>query len=436
MYRWLIPRMERNDWHPFVEPYSLPAVSGGGSPSIGGTGLLIRTGRGQSRPRVALYSHDTVGLGHFRRNLAIAEALAASPLEPHILLITGSLITRSFDLPVRTDCITLPSFGKDHLGAYRARSLTIDAAELTELRRLTIEAALLSFHPDILIVDKTPLGLLGELGPALEGLRSRGATRCVLGLREILDSPEVARREWRSANGEDAVRNHYEAVWIYGDRRVYDSITEYAFSPAFASKSTFTGYIARQPRATDLVPALKDYALCWLGGGDDGHDLAHTFASASFPKGLNGVIVSGPFMPRRLHADLSAIAARCEHLSVVDFVDDPQALLRNAASVVSMGGYNSVCEVISFGKRALIVPRVQPRAEQLIRAERMSRLGILEYLHPNHLSSQALSKWLQEDSSGTGATASIDMSGLKRIPGLVAGLLGRCSNGKVAHAAT
>jgi predicted glycosyltransferase len=39
--------------------------------------------------RIALYSHDTVGIGHMRRNLSIAQALARSVGEPLILLITG-----------------------------------------------------------------------------------------------------------------------------------------------------------------------------------------------------------------------------------------------------------------------------------------------------------------------------------------------------------
>ena len=38
-----------------------------------------------------------------------------------------------------------------------------------------------------------------------------------------------------------------------------------------------------------------------------------------------------------------------------------------------MGGYNTFCEVLSFDKRALIVPRHTPRLEQAIRAEAAER---------------------------------------------------------------
>ena len=45
-----------------------------------------------------------------------------------------------------------------------------------------------------------------------------------------------------------------------------------------------------------------------------------------------------------------------------------------------MGGYNTFCEVLSFDKRALIVPRTKPRLEQFIRAERAQELGLVRML--------------------------------------------------------
>lgn len=48
--------------------------------------------------------------------------------------------------------------------------------------------------------------------------------------------------------------------------------------------------------------------------------------------------------------------------------------------VASMGGYNTFCEILSFDKRALIVPRRTPRLEQTIRAEAAEKLGLLRTL--------------------------------------------------------
>jgi predicted glycosyltransferase len=398
---------------------------------------VSRAGPGtRTRARIALYSHDTLGLGHVRRNLAIAEALAASGLEPDILLISGASIARAFELPPRTDCLTLPAFDKDLTGSYHPRSLSVSVSELTDLRARIIHAAIASFRPDAFVVDKTPRGVCGELEPTLAHLQRQGHTRCVLGLREVLDSPAVAMREWHRGDGDGAVRDHYDAVWIYGDKRVYDPVVEYRFSPLVATKTTFTGYIARRP--PDPLPAVANgssYSLCWVGGGADGYRVARAFAAAPMPDGHEGVILPGPFMSNELRSDLAEAVDRRQEMRVLDFVEDPRDLLRGAASVVSMGGYNSVCELVSFKKRALVVPRVKPRVEQLIRAERMSRLGLLQYVHPDDLSPTVVGRWLRREGAEVSGPASIDMAALDRIPALVGELLQTSERLGVARAA-
>jgi predicted glycosyltransferase len=62
------------------------------------------------------------------------------------------------------------------------------------------------------------------------------------------------------------------------------------------------------------------------------------------------------------------------------FEAKPEALYQNAIGVVAMGGYNTFCEFLSFDKPALIVPRTEPRQEQLIRAERAAGMGLLRFL--------------------------------------------------------
>src|SRR5262249_57656689 len=101
---------------------------------------------------------------------------------------------------------------------------------------------------DVLIVDKVPRGALRELDAALDCLRARGRTRCVLGLREVLDEPAAVDGEWRDTGSEEAVRTHYDAVWVYGDPAVYDPVREYGFSLAVAAKVHYTGYLDQRVR--------------------------------------------------------------------------------------------------------------------------------------------------------------------------------------------
>jgi predicted glycosyltransferase len=249
-----------------------------------------------------------MGLGHLRRNIAIARALVESPLHASVLILSGVREAASVRLPERTDCLTLPSLEKQNDGTYRSRSLALGVPELIHMRSLAIRGALESFAPHAFVVDKNPLGVFGELEPALAGLAAKGQTRCVLGLRDVLDEPAVVDREWRKTRGTESVRRFYDAVWVYGDPAVYDPLREVSGAACVASQLSFTGYLGPRQRELDPVceAALRERLgipadrifLCLLGGGQDGWELASRFARAALPEDAVGVIVTGPFMPR------------------------------------------------------------------------------------------------------------------------------------------
>lgn len=148
------------------------------------------------RRRVALYSHDTQGLGHIRRNINIAAALVADDPSCDVLLLTGTPEATMLPLPPSTEVLTLPALYKDRLGQYSARVFDTPLDEILQLRAALIDTALSSFAPDLFIVDKVARGVGGELDVPLAGLRHLGRTRTVLGLRDVLDAPAVTRQDW------------------------------------------------------------------------------------------------------------------------------------------------------------------------------------------------------------------------------------------------
>jgi len=75
-----------------------------------------------------------------------------------------------------------------------------------------------------------------------------------------------------------------------------------------------------------------------------------------------------------------ARAAELTNVEVVTFVPDVDRVMSKASAVIAMGGYNTFCEILAADKPALIVPRTVPRLEQYIRAERMSKLGLVGML--------------------------------------------------------
>jgi predicted glycosyltransferase len=203
-----------------------------------------------------------MGLGHMRRNLLIAQTLATSPWQAVILMIAGAGEASVFEMPPGVDCLTLPALRKGLDGEYRSRRLDVSLQELIALRAKTIRAALEEFEPDVLIVDNVPRGAVGELDPSLEYLRARRNTRCVLGLRDVLDDPAVVHREWRSRANEATIRDHYAAVWVYGDPAVYDLVREYRLALDVAEKVRYTGYLNhRQVNWRSVCSAVGRMAL-------------------------------------------------------------------------------------------------------------------------------------------------------------------------------
>lgn len=373
----------------------------------------------ERRPRIALYSHDTMGLGHMRRNLLVAQALTRLEPAPSILMLFGAREAATYPLPPGVESVTLPALAKGSDGAYRARALELSLEGLVELRARALHAVLDSFGPDLLIVDKVARGAVGELQPSLRSLRGRHGTRLVLGLRDLLDEPAAVQREWRTDRTVEAVRRHYDAVWVYGDGQVCDPVAEYGLPGDVARLVRFTGYLDPRTHWTAPgaeAPALppRPYVLCMVGGGQDGDRLAEVFAETRRPAGLDGVIITGPYMQGEARARLEVRVAADPTLHLHRFLADTAPFVARAERVITMGGYNSVTEVLAHERPALVVPRTTPREEQLLRAERLASLGLLDLLRPEVLTPAALAAWLATAASPRPATP-LDFGGAGRL---------------------
>jgi predicted glycosyltransferase len=381
------------------------------------------------RVRIALYSPGIVGLGHLRRNLVISQVLAESRLQSINLMITEAREASAFvnALPPGLDCVTLPGLSKGVDGVCRPRYLDMPLKEVIALRARTIRAAVKEFKPDLFIADNLPRGAYRELDPLLKHLKTAGHTRCILGLRDVLDDSWAVYRDWFRWKNEEAILEHYDAIWVYGDPSVYNMIDEYRFPENICSKIRFTGYLDQRKRLAftngDGIDSSTDFALppgriilCLVGGGQDGEALADAFSKAEIPPDACGVIVTGPFMSLAFRQQLAARAVANSRLRVLRFIAEPTKLVGQADRVIAMGGYNTVCEVLSFEKPALIVPRVKPRREQIIRAERLRDLGLIHLLEIEKLSPPALAEWMARDVEPPKVRDQINFNGLDRLP--------------------
>jgi predicted glycosyltransferase len=334
--------------------------------------------------RVLIYSHDSFGLGHIRRCRTIAHALAEAFPKLKVLIVSGSPIIGSFDFKTRVDFVRVPSIIKLRNGDYVPLDQHGSIQEMTALRSSLIDDAAEHFSPDFVIVDKEPLGLRGELEGTLDKLKSRGA-RLVLGLRDVMDDPHALAKEWARKRVAPALEELYDDIWVYGLKEIYDPLQGLPLTARVHAKTRFTGYLKRtkpSAPAAALIPDLNRRILVTPGGGGDGEALigwvldAYETHRRSLPDAL---IVLGPFMRAEARTSFQARAAS---LGLPCRVFEPRMehLMADCHAVASMGGYNTFCEILSFDKRALIVPRHTPRFEQTIRAEAAKRLGLAHML--------------------------------------------------------
>ncbi len=336
--------------------------------------------------RVLIYSHDTMGLGHLRRCRTLAHALVQQNPDMSVLILSGSQIIGSFDFRARVDFVRVPGVIKLRNGEYTSLSLDIDIEQTVSMRASIIKHTAEIFAPDVFIVDKEPLGLRGECAATLEMLKARG-TRLVLGLRDILDEPEFLVPEWERKNVMPALKELYDEIWIYGLPQICNPLEGIRLPSGVDQKITYTGYLRRNAREEHFsqVPDIVEnpYILVTPGGGGDGESMVEWVLRAyetRHPQLIPALIVFGPFMAPDFRNDFLERTARLENVEAITFDAEMETLVANAAGVVAMGGYNTFCEILSLDKRALIVPRTQPRMEQHLRASRAQSLGLLRML--------------------------------------------------------
>lgn len=391
------------------------------------SGRLERSTPGSS-VRFLLYSHDSWGLGHLRRSLAIAGALTSRFRDAHVLLVTGSPCATHFDLPPNCDVLKLPSISKDGNGSYVPRSLPGDLARMVELRRRLLLEANRAFQPDLLVIDHQLTGLHSEALDMLREARACGR-RIIYGMRDVIDSPEVVEAGWNSDECRWALRECYDRICVYGQASVFDPREHYPALAPVADKVEFAGYVVAplRDRSRPPLPTLKPRVLVTVGGGEDGGERIECYLAALALKDAQWTsrIITGPLMDHMLARHYKRMVHRLglsEHVRISRFHANIPGLLRASDAVVSMAGYNTSAEILQSRVPAIFLPRTSPRKEQLIRARRFQELQLatcIEELDP-HAVRAAIESALRN--TGFRAT-SVSLQGLDGLCSMVSRLL-------------
>jgi len=375
--------------------------------------------------------------------LAICKYLLDTVPGLSILLISGSPVVHSFRMPVGLDYIKLPCLGRNESNELLAKYLGTQTQEITQLRADLIRSTVANFKPNLILVDKKPYGLEGELKPTLTYLKTHSPqTKLVLLLRDILDDPEITIGEWSKNGYYEALHWYYDQILVVGMPEIFDLTQEYQFPASVAEKVKFCGYIrkdyGRKPpqliHQELQIKANEKLVLVTPGGGGDGYRLVETYLQGlgenTHTAKIKSLIICGPEMPPAKREKIAQISQQLDGVQVSEFTDDMASYLNATDAVVSMGGYNTICEILSLSKRAVVVPRIKPVEEQWIRAQRMADFGLFTAIHPEKLTPQhlmrAVLEQLDSPQNCLPPVDRLDLNALPRISNYLSSLLYGC----------
>ena len=358
-------------------------------------------GSGGASEKMLIYSHDTFGLGHLRRCLNLSWALVHAHPNLSILLVTGSSVAHRFPLPPRVDYVKLPAVRKVANERYEPRSLSMSDEGVRNIRSNLLLRTIRDFGPDLLLVDHAPVGMKGEIRPALEWLHNnRSDCVKIVGLRDIIDEPQRVVEAWKSDGIYDVLQTLYDHVVIYGSQSVFDPVSAYRFPASIAERARFVNYVTESNAYSSEEPPKETVerarVVVTVGGGDGAVDLVigNFFDMVEKHRSqidFDTIILPGPLAPPEI---LETFHRRTTGLPITieDFVESSSPFLRESDLVICTGGYNTTVQVLRHARRAIVIPRVMHRKEQLMRATRLSDMGLVELLQPDDVNPDRLFK--------------------------------------------
>jgi predicted glycosyltransferase len=355
-----------------------------------------------------IYCQHLLGMGHLVRSLEVAGALAR---DWDVTFVTGGDVPRSLPLPEKVEMLRLPAV--ESSADFKVLSGENVKARRLEMLRACYECTV----PDVLMIELFPFGrkqFAFELIPLL-GLARKNGTRVACSLRDILvRRPDQAEYEARVC---EITREYFDLVLVHSDpefQRLEDSFSRVG---DLGCPVVYTGYVHRRANETAFEQAGPTI-VCSIGAGkcESGHHLVEAVIGAAgllqnkLPHYFE--IFTGPFMPDADYARLAGKAAEFANVTLSRFTPDLAGTMRRADLSVSMGGYNTIMDVLAANVRALVYPEVgNSDNEQRVRAAKLAAMGAIEMLETFELIPDLLTTRITGALNKPASKISLDMNG-------------------------
>jgi len=347
--------------------------------------------------RVIFYCQHVLGVGHLVRSTEIIRALC-----PHfsVLLISGGEPVDGFRFPSDVEVVNLPALQTDaDFSELQVCTSSRGIEEVRDARKALLLSVLDEFVPDAFVIELFPFGrkrFAFELIPALEHIHQQhNRAKVVCSLRDILvqkrNQNEHEERVCRIVN------RYFDLILVHGDPHFQKLDETFSRLGDLNCPIRYTGYVAQRSPETQgvsgkIAPTVEPFILVTIGSGRyrNGQKLLRSTIETA-PLLLQElphrfVIFAGPFIPQEEFLNLRELAAQQPNITLARYTPDLMPYMKRADLSISMGGYNTIMNILSTGARAIVFPyTANDDQEQYIRAAKLDQLGVIDVLHPDAL---------------------------------------------------
>jgi predicted glycosyltransferase len=346
-----------------------------------------------SAPRVLFYVQHLLGIGHLKRALTLAQAMAAAGLD--VTLASGGLpVPELVHDGVRL--VQLPPASAADLSfkvLQDASGRPIDA-EWKRKRSAVLHAAWLACAPQVLMLELFPFGrrqMSFELLPLLDAAAASAQRPAIVcSVRDILGGQKSQERQEETLA---LVERCFDRVMVHGDPSVIEFERTFPAAARIAGRIEYTGYVV-DSAASSGGDAGQREVIVSAGGGAVGARLLETAIRAKPQSVLRDRfwrLLAGNNLPAEDYARLSLQARGSSGVVLERSRPDFTTLLANCELSISQAGYNTLMETVQARARAVVVPFAGGNeTEQTLRASCFAQRGLLEMVEEGALAPETL----------------------------------------------
>ncbi|MDQ7781953.1 MAG: glycosyltransferase [Desulfomonilaceae bacterium] len=342
--------------------------------------------------RILVYTHNSIGLGHAFRTLAVITGMKKWRPDIDFLVISGTSIPQIF-FEEGIEVIKLPSIKLDidrDDSPMLSRYLTgFDLESIFDFRQTVIMASFNFFQPDALIIEHNMTGQMSELIPLLmkKWVRKGGPVDFPLvhvcrGIMKWVPLLRIPYQNPRHRSESINIGALYDFMYVLEDREVIDINKAFlGDDPELEKKIRYLGKVTNRvhgefpPRKEVLNRfGLPDRGIVLLSLGRNGKvfdltvKLMEVMNESRADRDRQVVMVLDPYLEESVSEAIRSHPL-CEHVRFLEFFPDMVDLVNESEAVISRAGYNTVNEILLTGVKALLIPESHGGGEQEQRAK-------------------------------------------------------------------